>query len=95
MNFALNNRRIGARFDFETGDAIVVDVIQVEIALQKKNDEGQSSSRIRLSRRRTYQFVHRMTHQTVIESEYANIATVMNVITSHHRIGEIFHPNTG
>lgn len=39
--------------------------------------------------------MYTLTHQAIIESEYANVATVMNVITSHHRIGKIFHPNTG
>lgn len=36
MDLALNDGRIGTGFHLEPGDAIVVNVIQVEVALKKK-----------------------------------------------------------
>lgn len=40
-----------------------------------------------------YLSVHEDTHLAIIESEHADVSTMMDMITSHNRIGEIFHPN--
>jgi hypothetical protein len=41
VDFALDHGRVGAGFHFETGDAVVVDVVGFEVTLQKVNCSGQ------------------------------------------------------
>lgn len=85
MNIAFNNCRIGTGFHFKSGNSIIMDVIFLEITLRKNKNE-QSSQPGKLND---------ATYHSIIEREYADVASMMYMIFPHYRTGEILHPNAG
>ena len=89
MDFAVNYRRVGSSLHFEAGDAVVVDVVRLEVALRTRQPQQALVSGC------PRHAINTTTYHSAVECEDADVASVVYVIAPHDGVRSVLDPDSG